>query len=143
MQPEPRAVVVLAALAVGTAVGAGCGDIEDQSLCAVYEEFLDERAVIEDLDHESLSAEDASGVAEDYLDTVVHLREVDERHSTQIEVLENAVRDLMRTLDSVPDDADYATWAPLVEEDLEAVAHAAVTVDELIEPQCPTSDGEG
>ena len=53
-----------------------------------------------------------------------------------------AARDVVLTLDSVQDQADYSTWAPLVEDDLEAAADAAVTVEDAIEPQCPDLGGE-
>lgn len=125
-------------------VTAGCGDVEDQSLCTVYAQHLDERAAVQELDAESLTATEAAAVAEGYLESVRRLQEVaDGRFSAPLASLEEAAADVLRTLESVPADADYATWAPLVEDSLDAAADAAVTVQDAFEPQCPDAGDEG
>ena len=43
----------------------------------------------------------------------------------------------METRMSTRDDAGFETWAPLVEDDLDAVRNAAVTVDHALEAECP------
>jgi hypothetical protein len=139
---RPR-LAALAVLAVLVAATAACGEIEDQSMCGVYEDFLDERAVVADLDPEALSAQEAAEVAEGYRETVQRLQEVAERHLLELARLEESVSDVLRTLESVPDDADFAVWAPLVEDSLEDAADAAVTVEDIFEPQCPDADAEG
>jgi len=107
-------------------------------MCVVYEEFLGARDAVQDVDPETLTAADARELAEDYLDSVRHLQETaDDRHDAFFETLEATVRDVVLTLDSVQDQADYSTWAPLVEDDLGNVADATVTIEDAIEPQCP------
>jgi hypothetical protein len=140
---RPRRVTALAVVLVvmGTAA---CGDIEDESMCSVYGDFLDVRAELAEVDPEQETAADATELAEDYLDTVTRLQETaDGRFGTELDRLESAVDDVLRTLDSLDDDADYATWAPLVEDSLENVADAAVSVEDAIEPQCPDTGDEG
>jgi len=119
---------------------AACSEdvLKDQSLCTVYGEYLDELAAIQDLDAETLSAEDASEVVEDYVESVVRVQHAteDDRNNNGMLSLEAAARDLLRTLESVPDDADYEIWAPLVEDDLEDVRNAALLLDEALAAEC-------
>ena len=83
-------------------------------------------------------------MADDYLDSVRRLQEAaDTRFTVPLNDLEAAAADVLRTLESVPDDEDHATWAPLVEDSLEDAANAAVTVVDAIEPQCPQTGAEG
>jgi hypothetical protein len=106
-------------------------------------DLLAAQAAIQDVDPETLTAADAGELAQDYLDSVRHLQETaDDRHDALFETLESAARDVLLTLESVQDQADYSTWAPLVEDDLEAVGNAAVTVEDALEPQCPDPGGE-
>ena len=115
-----------------------CGDIRDQSLCAVYEDFLDQRAAVAAIDLDETTAGEAAEVAEDYLNTVRHLQEVaDTRYGTVLYDLELAVANVLRTLESVPDDVDDDTWVPLVEDSVEEAADLAVSVDETLGVQCP------
>ena len=44
--------------------------------------------------------------------------------------------DLVLTLAALPEDGDYATWGPLVEDDLAATADAATQVEQAIAPSC-------
>ena len=122
---------------------AACGDQEDASLCTAFVEFLDARATVQALDPQTLSAEQATDTAENYLASVNRLQQtVDDRYEQQVLDLENAVNDVLLTLTSVQDDADFATWGPLVEDDLETAADAAARVEDSIEPSCnpDTSD---
>ena len=114
----------------------GCGDSEEQSLCEVYTEFLAARANVQGLEPTDLTAAAAADVADDYLSTVQRLRETDTSNDAAVDDLEMWTQDLLRTLESVEDDADYATWAPLVEDTLEDVSKAADRVEELLKPQC-------
>ena len=120
---------------------AACSEdvVKDQSLCTVYGDYLDQLADVQDLDAESLSADEASEVVEDYVESVVRVQHAteDDRNNTGLLVLEAAARDLLRTLESVPEDADYDIWAPLVEDDLEDVRNAALLVDESLAAECP------
>jgi hypothetical protein len=115
----------------------GCGEAEERSLCSVYDEWLDAKAEVESLDPTGATAEEAAEVAEDALDATRRLREVDQdRYGEPLESLEVALADVLRTLESVPDDAEYSTWAPLVEESVEDATLAAERVEELIDPSC-------
>lgn len=134
---------VLGACTLAALPLAACGDIEDQSMCAVYEDFLADRAAVAALDLEETTASEAAEVAEDYLDTVRHLQEVaDTRYGTLLYDLELAVADVLRTLESVPDDTDDSTWLPLVEDSVEDAADLAVGVVESIGVQCPQAGDE-
>jgi hypothetical protein len=133
-------VIATAVLLAGTGLAA-CSDdvVKDQSLCTVYGEYLDGLAEIEALDPESLSAAAAEDLADDFVLSVQRVQHAteDDRNNNGLLVLEAAARDLVRTLAAIPDDADFETWAPLVEDDLEAVRNAAVTVDHALEAECP------
>jgi len=137
-----------ATLIVGAALVAfvvpACGDQEDASLCTAYAEFLDARADIAQIDPANLDAEGASDIAENALDGVRRLRQAaDDRYEQEIENLDAAVNDLLLTLSAIPDDADFATWGPLVEDDLEAASDAATVVEDAIEPSCnPDTSGD-
>lgn len=130
----------VALLAVTGVAVAGCGESDERSLCPAYEDFLAAGAAIAAVDPEEAMAEGASELAEEYLESVRLLQEsADGRYGTELAALETAVNDVLLTLDSVEDTADYSTWAPLVEDSLEVAADAAVTVEDAIEPSCSQS----
>ena len=135
-----RTVALASATLVAATTMIACSDdvVKDQSLCTVYGEYLDELAAIQDLDAETLAAEDASEVVEDYVESVVRVQHAteDDRNNNGMLSLEAAARDLLRTIESVPDDADYEIWAPLVEDDLEDVRNAALLLDEALAAEC-------
>ncbi|MFL6203717.1 MAG: hypothetical protein ACJ739_00035 [Acidimicrobiales bacterium] len=126
---------------LGIASLAACSEdtVKDQSLCTVYGEYLDHLEAIRDLDAQTLSAEDASEVVEGYVESVVRVQHAteDDRNNNGLLSLEAAARDLLRTLESVRDDAEYETWSPLVEDDLKDVRNAALLVDEALAAECP------
>jgi hypothetical protein len=130
--------------ALAACVLPACGDREDASLCTAYAEFLDSRAEIAQIDPANLDASNASDIAESALDGVRRLRQAaDDRYEQEIENLDAAVNDLLLTLSAIPDDADFATWGPLVEDDLEAASDAATVVEDAIEPSCnPDTSGD-
>jgi len=113
-------------------------------LCTAYAELLDSRAAIAQIDPTNLDASEASDIAQRALDGVGRLRHAaDDRYEQEIENLGAAVNDLRLTLSSIPDDADFATWGPLVEDDVEAVSDAAQVVEDAIEPSCnPDTSGD-
>jgi hypothetical protein len=120
-----------------------CGDPKDASLCTAFDEFVDARAAVRAIDPDSLNAEQAKDIAENYLASVNRLQQTaDDRYEQQLFDLEAAVNDVLLTLASVQDDADIATWGPLVEDDIETAADAAAQVESSIEPSCnpDTSD---
>lgn len=129
------AAIGLAVVAAGAI--AGCGEPEDASLCTAYAEFLDRRAEVAAADPTSADAATASDVAERYLAAVNRLQHAaDGRYVQQLEDLEEEVQDIVRTLAAIPDDADYATWAPLIDEDFETAQEAAGQVERLIAASC-------
>jgi hypothetical protein len=132
---------VVAGLGLVVTTGA-CGDIEELSMCAGYDDLLRAGAAVQEADAESLTAAEAEALAQDYLDAVRRLEEMaDERLDVQILNLEDAARDVVVTLASVRDDEDYSTWAPLIEEDLDRAADVSVAVEDVMETQCPDSGG--
>jgi hypothetical protein len=125
-----------AVLLVVTALAA-CGDPEDASLCTAFDEWIDARADINAVDFTTESAEDAIDTVEDYLSSVQRLEHAaDGRYGQQLDALESTVRAVILTLESVQDDADYSTWSPLVEDDIELATEAALQVEQLITPSC-------
>jgi len=126
--------LAIALLAVGPVA---CGDLEDQSLCRVYEDFLVAREETAAVDPTAQTAAELTEIADTYLATVRQLREAtDGRYVEAIDALEVAVTDVVRTLDSVDPDEPYATWAPLVDDSIDDATDAADRVEELIGPQC-------
>ena len=119
------------------AVPLACGDSEEQSMCPVFEDYLEARAAIQAVDATSETAAGATEEVEEYLGAIQRLRETtDGRFAEAVDSLETVVADALRTLESVDDDAEYETWAPLVEDSFEDASDAAERVEELISPQC-------
>jgi hypothetical protein len=122
-----------------------CGDQEDASLCTAYGELLAARAEFEaTVDPTNLDAEQATEVTENALAGVRRLKQAaDDRYGQELDALENAVNDVLLTLESIRDDADIATWGPLVEDDLETARDAAAQVEDAIDPSCnPDASGD-
>lgn len=131
-----RGTILLALLTV-SGVPLACGDQEDRSLCSVFERVVESRAVVAALDPQQATAGDAAKLAEEHQKLVEQLQQVtDGRYASAVADLNVAITDLRNTLESVDPDADYATWAPLVEDDLTAVRDASAHVESLIEPGC-------
>jgi hypothetical protein len=130
-------------MAAVASVTTSCGDIEDASLCTAYGEWLEAGTELRAVDPASQSAQGATEIVEDYLAAVRRLQEAsDGRYTQQLSDLEALANDALLTLESIPDDAEYATWGPLVEEDRELAEDAAAQVRIAIDPSCnpDTSD---
>jgi hypothetical protein len=124
-------------VALACVVPLACGDPEDASLCTAFGEFQDIRASVRSVDPNATSASEAIEVVEDYLAGVRRLEQAaDGRYGTQLDTLETAVNDVLFTLESVQDDADFSTWGPLIEDDLDLAEDAAVQVDNAVAPSC-------
>jgi hypothetical protein len=115
----------------------GCADPEEQSLCTVYDRFLEAGNELRSVSLDGSTAGEAADSVEAVLGQVRHLDAVaDTRYGGQLDRLEEALDDLLRTLSSVQEDAEQATWEPLVADDAEAAEEAAQVVVEVIEPVC-------
>jgi hypothetical protein len=129
---------------VGAVVGmlavlSACGDQAGRSLCDAFADWTEARATINAIDPTSEDAATYAEDVDDYRSAVDALRETaDSRYRAAIDDLDAATADVLRTLESV-DDAEYSTWAPLVEDSIDDATIAAERVVELIGPQC---DGE-
>lgn len=116
---------------------AACGDTKDASLCDAYQSYVATLAPVLAADPTGATAAAATNAVEDVLASVQQLRSTaDGRHSDELTTLETSLDDLRATLESVEDTVDYDTWAPLVNDLIQDVVDATVTVDELIEPEC-------
>ena len=139
-----RASAVMAALVAF--VPLACGHPKDASLCTAFGEFLDTRAQVASIELANLratTAGEATDKVEDYLAGVRRLEQAaDGRYGTELDTLETAVNDVLFTLDSVQDDADFSTWAPLVADDLELAEDAAVQATGAIAPSCVSESTE-
>ena len=114
-----------------------CGDIEDSSLCTVWVRYEEAVASLEGLSLDGSTAGEAAERVEDVLGQVRHLDSVaDTRYSQQLDELEESLDNLLRVLESVEEDADSATWEPLVEDSVEEARIDGAAVSELIEPAC-------
>jgi hypothetical protein len=138
---KAHAAVLIAGVAI---VLPACGDPKDASLCTAFGELVDARAAVQAIDPTLETAGRATDVTEDYLAGVRRLKQAaDGRYGQELDALEIAVNELLVTLESIPDDAEYATWGPLVEDDLEMVADSATQVEDAIEPSCtPDTSGD-
>lgn len=117
-------------------IPAACSESET-SLCDSFDELVGATAAVASIDPTNETAAEATDAVDEYLAAVRALRQAaDDRYGSQLEALETAVSDVRLTLGSVQDDADYATWGPLVADDLELAADAAVQVEQAIEPSC-------
>lgn len=138
-----RRVIVLASIMLLAGAATACGDVRDQSLCPAYEEYLSAATTVQAVDPEATSSAEAGELAQDYLEQVQRLQEVaDDQDSVALTDLEAAARNVVLTLESVPDDEDYSTWAPLVDDSLDDAADAAAAVREALDPQCPGAGEE-
>ena len=126
-----------ALLAVACFVPLACGEPKDASLCTAFSEFQDIRTQIRTVDPNTTSAAEATDIAEDYLAGVRRLEQAaDGRYGTELDTLETAANDVLFTLQGVQDDADFSTWGPLIEDDLELAEDAAVEATRVIAPSC-------
>jgi hypothetical protein len=134
----------VALVALTVSVVAACAEPEDQSLCPAFEEFLGTRAAVRALDPSDLTAGEATDLVESYLQRITRMQEVaDGRYTSELDALESAVDDVVRTLASVQDAGDYDTWQPLVEDSLEDVQDASARFVEAVEPSCFPDVTEG
>ncbi len=132
------AMFVVAAAAV--TVPAACGKQADRSLCSVFEKYVEARVKVAAVDPANTTAADAAKIAEDYEAAVAELQTVtDGRYGTAVNDLLAASTDLRNTLESVAPDAEFSTWGPLVQDELDAVRDASQNVEDLIEPDCQSA----
>jgi hypothetical protein len=129
-----RGMVAVAGVAL---LSASCADPEEQSLCTVYDRFQEAAAALDDVTLDGSTAGEAAERVEQVIGQVRHLDAVaDTRYNEQLDRLEDTLDNLLRVLESVPDDTDSATWEPLVEDSADDARHEARVVTELIAPVC-------
>jgi hypothetical protein len=131
-----RSTLVIPAAMLAFALPA-CGDQKDASVCTAFVEYLDVRSQLYALDPTAPNAAQAKEIGEDYLAAVNRLEQAaDGRYTQQLDGLDTAVRNILLTLASVQDDADYSTWRPLIDDDLETAQDWAQQVIDAIAPSC-------
>jgi hypothetical protein len=125
-------------LAVLLAAGIlSCGDPKDQSLCAVYADFVATQQSIAALDPNTTTAQQAEDAVDDAIAVTRHLRQAaDTRYTDAIDRLEMTLRDVQRVLVAQDDEAQAATWRRLAEDSIEDARQAAAQVNDLIDPSC-------
>ncbi len=135
---RPARLLVAIGLALGLAtVTLACGDTDELAICPAYDDLVDARGAVQDLDFENSNAGETAAVVDEYLSSVHQLQAAaDGRYGTVLDALEVAVNDLLVTLDSVQDDADYETWAPVVRDTAETAADAGVAAEQQIGASC-------
>lgn len=112
-------------------------ELRTPSLCDEYEQFLTVGQEVRSFDSGSASVADAAEITQEYLESVRQMQEVaDGRYGVELDNLEFAIDDTLRTIESVPDEADADMWAPLIDDSLDDVAIAATTVRVRIGPSC-------
>lgn len=133
--------MILGVACVGMIGLAGCADVEEQSLCTVYAQFESDVANLAQVVVADGTAGEAADSVEAVLGQVRHLRAVaDTRYADALEELERSVDDLLRVVESIDEDADAATWEPLVEDSAEDARFRASVVQDLIDPVCAPVD---
>jgi CHAD domain-containing protein len=131
--------VLVAAVAIAALVS--CADPEERSLCTAFERFQESADSLQEVSLDGATAGEAADSVEAVLGEVRNLDAVaDTRYSSQINQLEEALDDLLRTLESIQEDAESDTWEPLVSDSVEDAQHAASVVTELIVPVCESRD---
>jgi hypothetical protein len=119
----------------------GCADPEERSMCTAFERLQASADSLQEVSLDGATAGEAADSVEDVLGEVRNLDAVaDTRYSSQIDRLEETLDDLLRTLESIQDDAESDTWEPLVADSVEDAQHAASVVTELIVPVCESRD---
>jgi hypothetical protein len=126
---------------VAIAVLVACADPEERSMCTAFDRFQESADSLQEVSLDGATAGEAADAVEDVLGEVRNLdAAADTRYSSQIDRLEETVDDLLRTLESIQDDAESDTWEPLVADSVEDAQHAASVVTELIVPVCESRD---
>jgi hypothetical protein len=130
---------IAAAAALGLSfsfVAASCAEPEERSLCTSFEQMV----ALGDSIRTDVTGETAGELSDQtdaLLQRVTALQEVaDGRYTAELDALEETLDNLVRTLASIQEDAEYDTWSPLVEESVEDVNAASARVEEAIEPSC-------
>jgi hypothetical protein len=134
--------VILGVASVGMVIASGCADVDEQSLCTVYADFQSAAADLQQVVVGDGTADEAADSVDAVLGQVRHLRAVaDTRYADQLDELERSVDDLLRVVESIDEDADAATWEPLVEDSVENARFRAAAVQDVIDPVCsPAAD---
>ena len=124
-------------LTCGLSLFAACGDTTDASMCDAYQRYIATLEPILEREPTGATAATATKAVEEVLASVQQLRAAaDSRYADELNTLETSLDDLRATLESVEDTADYATWSPLVNDTVQDVVDAAVTVNERMAPEC-------
>ena len=124
-------------------MAASCADPKDSSLCTNFDQMVaSAESVRADVDGDT--AGEFSDQLEAVLQHVTALQELaDGRYTAELDSFEQTLDDLIRTLDSVQEDAEFDTWAPLIEDSVEDVDAAAARLVEAIEPSCSPDVSSG
>jgi hypothetical protein len=123
--------------AIGAILLPACRDPKDASLCTAFVEYLDVRAQLRALEPTEPNAAQVKDIGENYLAAVDRLRQVsDGRYTQQLDGLDTAVRNILLTMASVQDDAEYSTWRPLIDDDFDDARDEAQHVIDAIAPSC-------
>ena len=121
---------------LGTVVG-GCVDRDEQAMCPAYAEYLAVIDVITAAEPTGATAGDVVDAVEVVVGELDQLRAVaDERYRAQIDDVAVQLDDVRRTLGSLQDDADYSTWAPLVDSTIDDLAIAHARLRRVVDPAC-------
>lgn len=115
---------------------AGCAD-DDATLCASYANYLVLADAAYAADPTAATAADVAESVDAVRANVAQMRALaDGRYRSPIDELAGLLGDLENTLASVPDDADYAVWAPLVDDTLDDVRIADQRLRRVVSPAC-------
>jgi hypothetical protein len=127
----------LALLAVLGIAMVACAEPEEQAMCPAYAQFVGVYEIVAASDPTGATAGDAAEAVEVAVGELRQLRAVaDQRYSAPIDQLEALLDDLGRTLDSLVDEEDYDTWAPLVEDTTDDVEIAYARLRRVMDPAC-------
>ncbi|MGE3619520.1 MAG: hypothetical protein AB7L84_03565 [Acidimicrobiia bacterium] len=136
-----RAAAACAAVGLGVLV-AGCGDTEELSLCPAYDDLVEVAEPVLEADPTSATAGQVAEATQDVRTALARVRAAaDGEYAAAIDELDLVLGELATTLDGVDPDADYTTWAPLVEDTAQDVADAGGRLQELVEPVCTPRAG--
>ncbi len=117
------------------------GDEKELSMCTAYAEFVQAAdSAIESVPATGANVAEATEAVSDVRDEAAQLLSVaDARYTTQLTTLVDTIDELLATLESAPDDSDYETWLPLVQDSVDNALDADEVVRDLLGPECDLS----
>jgi hypothetical protein len=120
---------------------AGCGEHDERSMCAAYDQFVASLQEFTTTDVTAATVGDAAATLQDIEVEVAQLRAVaDGYNEAMVADLDQRLRDIINTLTTLDDEVPFSAVQDLVADDTAAVLDAAAEVDDEFESICNPPD---